>query len=744
MCQPTAFLRRALRWPIVALCCVSLLLAGCGTPGRQPTATPAPAGGATQQITIITPLSGSTVTSPIAVSGTVALQPFERNLNYRLFGPDGALLAQGYFTTTGQENGPGAFSGAVPYTLAQPGMGRLEVVEINTADGSIRALASVMLRLSAAQAPTPGAGTTTPVASPMPVASPAPQQEIVLDTPAPRTVVGSPVVITGRTAKPPAGNSLSYAFRDAAGGLLGSGAFPVSVTAEGTGIFNASLTFNLPPSAGDITLEVFEPGTGGAPPVARASLVLVIAPPQAILIDTPPPGTTVGSPVVLTGRTARFPFQGALGYRILNATGNQIGQGSFPVAGAPDGPGSFNASLTFAVPPAGGRITVEIVDQNTTTGQIAASARIDLNVAPQQQAIIIESPPPNQQVGSPMTVVGRTVRLPQGSQLTYRVRDAQGQQIGAGQFGLAGTQEGGGRFTAQVFFNLPPGGGPITLELLELDPGNGQVRASATLPLVVAGPPPTATPPPTVTPTPLPTRQAITIETPPTDTVVGSPVVVTGRAALPPQFGELYYVIRTPARENLGQGSFPVRPAPGQTANVPYVASLSFAEPPQGGAIIIEIYDRDGAGQIIAGANVRLQVRPRATATPTTGPGGQGGNQRITITAPVTDTLVGSPVTIDGQVAVPPYQGKLTYRITNAANSELGAGEFSVPQPRGIGAPITFSAQLTFTLPLQGGPIVVTIFDRNDITNVILAEASVRLQVAPQPYPYPRPLPRAP
>ena len=738
MCQPTARRRRMLRWRIVALCCISLILAGCGAPGRQPTATPAGAGVATQQITILTPLSDSTVTSPIAVSGTVALQPFERNLNYRLFGPDGALLAQGYFTTTGPENGPGAFSGAVLYTLAQSGMGRLEVVEINAANGSIRALASVMLRLSAAQAPTPGAETATPVASPTPPASPAPQQEIVIDTPPPRTVAGSPVVITGRTAKPPAGNSLSYAFRDAAGGLLGSGAFPVSATAQGTGVFNASLTFNLPPSAGDITLEVFEPGAGGAPPVARASLVLVIAPPQAILIDTPPPGTTVGSPVVITGRTARFPFQGALGYRILNATGNQIGQGAFPVAGAPDGPGSFNASLTFAVPPAGGRITVEIVDQDATTGQIAASARIDLNVAPQQQAIIIESPPPNQQVGSPMTVVGRTVRLPQGSQLTYRVRDARGQQIGAGQFGVAGTQEGGGRFTAQVFFNLPPGGGPITLELLELDPGNGQVRASATLPLVVAGPPPTATP------TPLPTRQAITIETPPTDTVVGSPVVVTGRAALPPQFGELYYVIRTPARENLGQGSFPVRPAPGQTTNVPYVASLSFAEPPQGGAIIVEIYDRDGAGQIIASANVRLQVRPRATATPTTGPGGQGDNQRIIITAPVTDTLVGSPVTVDGQLAVTPYQGKLNYRITNVVNGELGAGEFPVLQPRVIGGPITFSTQLTFTLPLQGGPIVVTIFDRNDITNVILAEASVQLQVAPQPYPNPRPIPRTP
>jgi hypothetical protein len=136
-------------------------------------------------------------------------------------------------------------------------MGRLEVVEISAADGSIRAIASVMLRLSAAQAPTPGPETATPVASPTPPPSPSAQQEIVIDTPPPRTVVGSPVVITGRTAKLPAGNTLSYAFRDAAGGLLGSGAFPVSATAEGRGIFNASLTFNLPPSAGDITLEVF-------------------------------------------------------------------------------------------------------------------------------------------------------------------------------------------------------------------------------------------------------------------------------------------------------------------------------------------------------------------------------------------------------------------------------------------------------------------------------------------------------
>ena len=33
---------------------------------------------------------------------------------------------------------------------------------------------------------------------------------------------------------------------------------------------------------------------------------------QSLAIDTPPPGTLVGSPVVLTGRMARTPFSGQL------------------------------------------------------------------------------------------------------------------------------------------------------------------------------------------------------------------------------------------------------------------------------------------------------------------------------------------------------------------------------------------------------------------------------------------------
>ncbi|HMQ29532.1 MAG TPA: Gmad2 immunoglobulin-like domain-containing protein [Chloroflexaceae bacterium] len=741
MCQPDPPRARARRPGLLILLALAVALGGCGLFGRPPAATPQQPTSAlgSRTITILAPQGNAVVTSPIGVNGAVSVMPNSGNLTYRLFGPDGALLAQGSFPAQGSPGAPGTFAGSVPYTLAQQGTGRLEVLEINPADGAILAITSLQVVLSPGQAPpagTPGVEPTTtgPAPTALPPPSPSAQQQILIDSPPAGTTVGSPVVVTGRTTRVPAGNTLSYVMRDAANAVLGAGTFPVQASSANTGAFNASLTFNLPPNGGNIALEVFEPGAGGAAPVASARLALVVAPPQAIVIDSPPPGTTVGSPVTLTGRTARYPFQGNLGYRVLDAGGRQLGGGTFPVAGAPGGPASFTASLNFSLPPNGGRTTVEIFDQNAANGQIAALARIELNVAPPQQAIVIESPPPNTQVGSPMTVAGRLVRLPAGNQLTYRVRDRNGQEIGAGTFGVSGSQDGGARFNAQIFFNLPPGGGPIGLELLELDPATGQVRTSATLTLTVAGPPPTVAPP---TNTPVPTRQAVTIETPPSGTVVGSPVVITGRVALYPQFRELYYVVRTLTRETLGQGSFPVAGQPGQT-NVPYVASLTFAEPPSGGAILVEVYDRDGVGQVIASAIVQLQVSPRNPPTPTSNPA--GGGQRITITAPVTDTVVGVPAIVDGGAAIAPYQGQLDYTVSDGAGAEIGAGTIEVRNVPGLG--FIFSAPILFNEPPAGGPITLRIFDRNEDNGAILAEQTIRLQVAPGPYP--RPAPRTP
>jgi hypothetical protein len=103
-------------------------------------------------------------------------------------------------------------------------------------------------------------------------------------------------------------------------------------------------------------------------------------PPPQVLIDTPPPGTQVGSPMTMTGRTTYVP-SGALTYRITNAAGAQIGQGS--IAFTPSGRQAFfNAQLTFTPPPAGGNIVVQISGPSPVAGAPPISSSITLYVAP--------------------------------------------------------------------------------------------------------------------------------------------------------------------------------------------------------------------------------------------------------------------------------------------------------------------------------------------------------------------------
>jgi hypothetical protein len=419
---------------LAAALVIAALLAGCGAFGRPPAATPTPVAEA-QRITITAPSPNSTVSSPIAVSGATTITPFESNLNYRLFGPDGASLAQGFFTTQGEIGGPATFSGQIPYTLAEQGVGRLEVIEFSAADGSIRAINSIQITLSPGHAPAP----------------------------------------------------------------------------------TASITFNLPPNGGPIGLEIFEPGAAGQPVVASVTLQLSVAPP---------------------------------------------------------------------------------------------------------------------------------------------------------------------------------------------------------------------------TNTPLPSSQAITIDTPPANTVVGSPVVITGRTALPPRTGRLFYVVRTLSREQLGQGEFPV--AGNAAANVPFVASISFAEPAQGGGIVVEIYDRDAVGNQLASAFVQLRVNPRTPPTPTPDSGGAGERQQVFIDTPPPGVVVGSPVVITGRVTRPPVGGELDYRVTDAQGNVIGEGVFRVPIP--ADAPqIPYVVSIVFTEPAAGGPIRVTIADIDNGTGAVRAEASVDLTVNPRPYPLPAP-----
>jgi hypothetical protein len=289
-------------------------------------------------------------------------------------------------------------------------------------------------------------------------------------------------VVTGRTTRFPFNGDLSYRITDGAGRQLGAGTFQVFGQVDQPTTFGPSLTFILPNDGGVVHLEVYDQNPEDGAIVASSGLDLdVLAQYQAIFIDTPAGGAQVGSPVVLTGHTNLYPTQGQLRYRVTNAAGQQIGAGSFPTDGGPGQRGSFVASLTFTEPPNGGNIHVEVLDQ-ANNGAAIASAPIELYVAPPPpQAIIFDTPPPGTQVGSPVVITGHTTRYPANGKLSYRVRDAAGNQIGAGQFDVVRDSAGGpsSSFNVALTFSEPRGGGNITVDIYV--PSAGGALASISL-----------------------------------------------------------------------------------------------------------------------------------------------------------------------------------------------------------------------------------------------------------------------
>jgi hypothetical protein len=307
-------------------------------------------------------------------------------------------------------------------------------------------------------------------------------QQIFLDTPPQGTLVGSPMVVTGRTARYPFNGSLNYRVTDGAGQQIGAGTFQVFGPADQPAMFGPSLTFILPNDGGFVHLEVYDQNPADGTVVASTGLDLdVLAQYQAITLDTPPKGTQVGSPVVITGRTNLYPNQGQLHYRVTDAAGQQIGAGSFSTSGGPGQRGSFTASLTFTEPPNGGNIHVEVTDQ-AGNGTAIASAPIDLYVAPPPpMTIVFDTPPQGTQVGSPVVITGRTTRHPPNGKLSYRVRDAAGNEIGAGGFDAVPDSAGSptSSFNASLTFTAPRGGGNITVDVYV--PSTAGVFASITL-----------------------------------------------------------------------------------------------------------------------------------------------------------------------------------------------------------------------------------------------------------------------
>ena len=549
--------------------------------------------------------------------------------------------------------------------------------------------------------------TLTPIPTALPQATALPTQAptaipqvLTIETPPSGTLVGSPVVLTGRVAVVPASGKLGYRINNSAGQQIGGGDIAVAGSAGQPGSYTASLDFAPPSQGGDVQAQIFDRDPAGNP-AATAALALFVAPPQAISFSSPAAGTFVGSPVVVTGNLARLPNQSNLAYIFFNSQGQPIGSGIFPVGGQPGRPTAFSASLGFELPLLGGDVQLQVYDQDGVSGATAGSATLLLKVVPQPQQLLFTSPSPNAFVNSPVVITGRTVRYPQQGSLGYRITDSAGTQLGAGAFPVTGAPGQGSTFNAQLSFNLPPQGGPVQIALFDQNVNTGVVVANAVLVLQT-----------------VPAQQSITITSPPPGTQVGSPVTITGRTARYPIGGQLSYRITNLSGNVLGGGSFAVAGPFGQPAS--FSASLTFSPPSTGGTVQVTILDSDPAtSAIAASAALPLQVAPPAPVP-----------QTITITSPPTGTLIGSPVVITGQATRLPAQGVFQYRVRGPNDQDLGRGIVPAIQ---IPGGSSFRVSIPFQTVPSGNTITVDIFELDPTTNSVVATASVQLQQLPIP-----------
>jgi hypothetical protein len=518
-------------------------------------------------------------------------------------------------------------------------------------------------------------------------------QQIFIDSPAPGTLVGSPAQVSGRTLRMPVGGQLGYQVIGANGQVIGSGNLLVGAAAGG-GAFNTPLTFTLPQNGGTVTARLFETVADGTQAAVSSLDMFVQSQVQSITIDTPAPGTQVGSPMVLTGQLARPPNQNRLYYWVKNSAQQQIGAGSFDVVGAPGLPTGYVGSLFFDLPFDGDTIGVQIYDQDPASGAIVAAAPINLHVAPVPQQITIDSPPPGRLVGSPMTVTGRTVRFPANGALTYRVTNAAGAQIGAGSFPVGGAGGAGSQFTAQAAFSVPRDGGLIRLTIADQNTPNGVVESAIELDVLAQ-------------------YQAIAIDTPAPGTRVGSPMTLSGRTNWHPNNGQLLYRVLDAGNATIGSGVVRVAGAPGGRGS--FNAQLVFAEPPNGGNIRAELVDQAGGGAVVAVATIQLTVAPPPPP-------------QILIDTPPPGTQVGSPMTLTGRTTYVP-SGQLSYRVRDAASNVIGQGGVAVAAGGRQGS---FNAQLSFTEPAAGGNIVVEIFGPGPAAGAPPISTSIMLYVAPR------------
>ncbi|MEW5938223.1 MAG: Gmad2 immunoglobulin-like domain-containing protein [Chloroflexota bacterium] len=97
-------------------------------------------------IAIEEPLDGAEVSGALVIRGNVTIAPFENNLSFRAYTEQGNELSSGPVPVTAPDLGaPGTFAVTLDLSAFPPGRLYIEIADLSAADGSVLALATVMV-----------------------------------------------------------------------------------------------------------------------------------------------------------------------------------------------------------------------------------------------------------------------------------------------------------------------------------------------------------------------------------------------------------------------------------------------------------------------------------------------------------------------------------------------------------------------------------------------------------------------
>jgi hypothetical protein len=117
------------------------------SPTASPTATPVPSPVTSSKgaITLKSPLTNATLTSPVTISGDASV--FEANVQWRISDTSGRVLAEGFTTASLGAPGRGDFSVTATYTVARQTIAFVEVFSRSPKDGNIDEIVRIPVTL---------------------------------------------------------------------------------------------------------------------------------------------------------------------------------------------------------------------------------------------------------------------------------------------------------------------------------------------------------------------------------------------------------------------------------------------------------------------------------------------------------------------------------------------------------------------------------------------------------------------